>query len=129
MRVPMAVGGERFTPESANAILPEVLERLLKLRDSFALLAGHHERVRTLAGLDGGERGAEEWLRATREVAAQLRWLFQKGIVLRDIEQGLIDFPSVREGREVFLCWRFGEDTVGFWHEIDTGFQGRKPLD
>ncbi len=46
--------------------------------------------------------------------------------MLKDIDLGLIDFPSIREGREVYLCWRIGEDRVGFWHDLDAGFNGRK---
>ena len=48
--------------------------------------------------------------------------------LLRDIEQGLIDFPGTRDGKEVFLCWRMGEDAVNYWHDPDTGFAGRRPL-
>ena len=49
-------------------------------------------------------------------------------IVLRDLESGLIDFPSLREGREVYLCWIDGEDEIGFWHELEAGYAGRQPL-
>ena len=50
------------------------------------------------------------------------------GIIVRDAERGLVDFPAFLEGREVYLCWILGESTIGFWHEIDTGFSGRQPL-
>ena len=46
---------------------------------------------------------------------------------LKDIEEGLVDFPSEREGRTVYLCWKLGEDVIGYWHELDTGFPGRQP--
>ena len=49
-------------------------------------------------------------------------------IVLRDLERGLVDFPALREGREVYLCWVEGEDEIGFWHELDAGFVGRQPI-
>lgn len=117
-----------YTPQSANAILPEVRSRLHALRDAYALIAGHRAKVQSAAGGNGGDREAAHWLEASREVARELRWFADAAIVVRDIEQGLIDFPSVREGRQVFLCWRFGEDSVGFWHDLDTGFQGRRPL-
>jgi hypothetical protein len=50
------------------------------------------------------------------------------GCELKGIEEGLIDFPSPREGRTVYLCWKLGEDSIGSWHELDTGFAGRQPL-
>ena len=50
-------------------------------------------------------------------------------VVLRDLDRGLLDFPSLRDGREVYLCWQEGEDGIGFWHEPDAGFGGRRPLD
>jgi hypothetical protein len=50
------------------------------------------------------------------------------GIILRDVESGLVDFPAERDGNEVYLCWRLGEDHVGYWHPPETGFAGRRPL-
>jgi len=50
------------------------------------------------------------------------------GIVLRDLDSGLIDFPSIRDGQEIYLCWIDGESDIVFWHELDAGFQGRQPL-
>ncbi len=63
-----------------------------------------------------------------KRAAALLAELEQRGIVVRDPDRGLIDFYSKREGRDVFLCWILNEDTIGFWHELDTGFTGRQPL-
>jgi hypothetical protein len=51
------------------------------------------------------------------------------GIVLRDIDRGLVDFPAVLEGQEVYLCWELGEDEVDHWHDLDSGYRGRQPLD
>jgi hypothetical protein len=53
----------------------------------------------------------------------------QSGIVLRDIDRGLVDFPAIFEDREVYLCWELGEDDVAFWHDLDGGYGGREPLD
>lgn len=51
-----------------------------------------------------------------------------RGIIIRDVNTGLVDFPSVMEGRIVLLCWQYGEETIGFWHEANAGYAGRKPL-
>lgn len=61
-----------------------------------------------------------------QEYVAELRKL---GVELKDFFMGLVDFPTLREGREVFLCWKQGEATIAHWHEIDDGFAGRQPLD
>jgi len=50
------------------------------------------------------------------------------GVIVRDPETGLVDFAAVREGKPIYLCWRLGEDRIGFWHPRDTGFMGRQPL-
>lgn len=118
----------KFSREEANALLPEVRERLQSLRDAYADIAGHHEKVRTLAAGNGGERRAQDWLEASTEFYRQLRWLEEAGIVVRNIEEGLIDFPSEREGEEIFLCWKLGEDSVDHWHDTESGFAGRHPL-
>ena len=83
---------------------------------------------RIWAGTNGGDANAGGWLEASRAAADELSWFGEAGIVLRDIEQGLIDFPGMRDGKEVFLCWRMGEDAVNYWHDPDTGFAGRRPL-
>ena len=62
------------------------------------------------------------------QMAADVAWLDERDIVLRDIATGLLDFPALAAGRQVWLCWRLGEDRVAFWHATDEGFAGRKPL-
>src|SRR5574340_543188 len=52
----------------------------------------------------------------------------EEGVIIKDMAMGLLDFPCLREGREVYLCWRYGEERISFWHEIDAGFVGRQPL-
>jgi hypothetical protein len=61
-------------------------------------------------------------------MAAAVAQIDKLGITLRDIERGLIDFPALTGGRQVWLCWQLGEDTVAFWHELETGFGSRRPL-
>ena len=62
------------------------------------------------------------------DAQAELLWLAEQGILLRDPDTGLVDFPAERDGRRVFLCWRLGEDHVAWFHEEQSGFSGRKPL-
>lgn len=119
----------RFTREEANAILPKVRERVVRLRDAYAMVAGHDAKMKNAAHGNGGEKEPSEWLSGGGEFRSELKWLQDAGILVRDIEQGLIDFPSERDGEPIFLCWKLGEDSVDYWHDADSGFGGRQPLD
>jgi hypothetical protein len=79
----------------------------------------------TNGGGDPGRTVSEGFLEL-RESMLRLREL---EVVLRDLDRGLLDFPALRDGREVYLCWQEGEDAIGYWHEPDAGFAGRRPLD
>ena len=85
-------------------------------------------RLRAAAGGNGGGADGtvfgEAALRFTRGLAQIDRW----GVVVRDLDTGICDFPALREGREVYLCWRVGEEAVANWHPLDTGFTSRRPL-
>ena len=63
-----------------------------------------------------------------RELQGIVDDIVAEGIIIRDIPRGLVDFPHIRDGREVYLCWVSGEDNIGFWHETDRGFDHRQPL-
>src|ERR671915_1212560 len=101
-----------FSREQANALVEEITKRLLELRDWYAEMAGHREKVRTLAPRNGGESNPEVAFRAAQEVAEGLNWFQERGIIVRDVEQGIIDFPSIRNGEEILLCWQVGEPAV-----------------
>ncbi|MCW3042110.1 MAG: hypothetical protein JWL57_268 [Actinobacteria bacterium] len=118
-----------YTRETANLLLDEVRERLVRLQRAYADVAGHRTSMASSAGGNGGDAGASRWLASSRTAADELSWFRDRGIVVRDIEQGLIDFPGLRGGRQIYLCWRLGEDAVNFWHDRETGFAGRQPLE
>ena len=69
-------------------------------------------------------RAGDAFLELQRGVAT----LDEREIVLRDLDRGLVDFPSMRDGREVYLCWVDGEHDIGYWHDLDAGYSGRQPL-
>ena len=120
-----------FTPAEANAVLPRLKPLLRQLRDAKDQLtdAEAHELLAEAGpGNGGGEPGRQVGV-AFLEVRRLLETLEQAGIVVKDIDRGLVDFPALIEGREVFLCWELGEDEVGFWHELSSGYRGRQPLD
>lgn len=117
-----------FTPEDANAELAELRERLPRLRDARQGLIAASERITEAVTNDGGGVAVPEWFAHQQTLRAELEYLAERGILLRDADAGLIDFPAEREGRRVFLCWRLGEGPVAYFHEERSGFNGRKPL-
>lgn len=124
----MPGSGPSFTQQSANALLPQLRTILVSLRDAYAVAAGHGEAVRSLSGSNGGTPHAKEWAAAEQAITEGLRWLRERGILLKDPERGLVDFPSVREGRPILLCWQMDEPSVAYWHDVSGGFAGRQPL-
>jgi len=117
-----------FTPEEANAALEELRARLPRLREARQRLIDSGERIAAAVEIDGGGVAGTDWFEAQEELKAELLWLAERGILLRDPNTGLVDFPAERDGERVFLCWRLGEDRVGWFHDEQAGFSGRKPL-
>ena len=119
-----------YTLEEARAQLPWVRERLVALRDARDRLTDAEARE-ALIGASGGNGGGGPG-KAVGEAFVELRAgvaeFADRDIVLRDLDRGLIDFPSLREDREVYLCWIEGEDDIAFWHDLDAGYAGRQPL-
>jgi hypothetical protein len=127
-----------FTLAQAEALLPQVRDELramqaLKaeidlLREALAHAverSAGNGHVRSEDALAAQRRRAEELVEQLNERLARLNaW----GVERMGHDEGLIDFPSEREGRVVYLCWKLGEDRIAFWHDLDTGFAGRQPL-
>ena len=118
----------RFTPQQANGELAELHERLPRLRDARGEVIRSSERITEAVAVDGGGVAGSEWFEAQRILKAELIYLAERGILLRDPEIGLVDFPGEVDDRPVFLCWRLGEDEVAWYHEQHAGFASRKPL-
>jgi hypothetical protein len=125
-----------FTLDEALTLLPTVRQLVLEIqtaRSDVERLTMELDRLLSLSGGNGhlaaDQAGAR---RKVQEAASKLDTVMSEldglGVQLKSIDDGLVDFPSDREGRVVNLCWRLGEDTIAFWHELDTGFAGRQPL-
>jgi hypothetical protein len=127
-----------FTAAEANELLPTVrpiVERMTSHRRALALATVRHARIATkIAGNGGGVRPQEvdELQRAidqeAEEVIGCVEELRELGVLVKDLDEGLVDFPALRGDEEVLLCWRLGEDEVAFWHSLEGGFAGRRPL-
>jgi hypothetical protein len=144
---PVAPGGERATPPrlwtvgQANAELPALRELLPRLKTWAARLGEVHAELGRLARFWGDELGARdhpdhglsgrleaEWRNLTKRIDESVSALRAEGIELKQLESGLVDFYALLEGELVFLCWRTDEAEVGFYHTLEGGFAGRRPL-
>jgi hypothetical protein len=124
-----------FTVEEANALLPRLIPILEELRARKAALDDARRALAESAPAlrengHGPEAAAMERRIAdlARALGDGIRAIARLGVEVKDLDHGLIDFPSLREGRIVYLCWRLGEGPIAFWHELDGGFAGRQPL-
>lgn len=117
-----------FSLEDANALLPELRERLPRLREARRSLIEASDRLRARVEAEPGGVAEPAWFPAQQALKAELVALAALGVVVRDPGSGLVDFPSERDGEPVFLCWKLGEERVGFYHGSRTGMSGRKPL-
>lgn len=119
-----------YTVDQATAALPLVGERLARLRSARLALGDEDARAALLeaAPSNGGGAPGQVISRAFLDLREALAELQEMEVVLRDLDRGLIDFPAIRDGREIYLCWEEGEQEVTFWHDPETGYGGRRPL-
>ncbi|MFN0152060.1 MAG: DUF2203 domain-containing protein [bacterium] len=132
------VGIRIFSLEEANSLLPELSKQLEGLRDLVARIVRDQDGIAVLDLIGARENGSPEHIeymtrkRATESLVAELdariREIQAYGCFVKDINQGLVDFYSVRGGRLIFLCWKLGETGIAHWHELNTGFTGRQPI-
>jgi len=127
-----------FTPEEANAELAEVrplVERMVERRRTHAEAQERQEELEgRIRGNGGGippatlAEAAAEIERLERELSGLVDEIVEHGAEVKDIDEGLIDFPALRRGETVLLCWKLGEDEIRYWHRVEDGFAGRRPL-
>lgn len=120
-----------YTLREASALVGPLTELLHAMRAARSVLTDRSlvevlaRRAPTNGGGEDGRAFAEAALSFSRGLAQITAW----GVVVRDLDSGLCDFRARHEDRDVYLCWRLGEERIGYWHELGAGFQGRRPLD
>ncbi len=120
-----------FTLEEANRLIPvlrPLLQKLMSLRNDLSALQPEIQLARRNALLDGGTQVGPYYVSLLDRFNKELSKIERTGVLVKDFRTGLCDFPHLRDGRLIYLCWRIDEDEVGYWHETDTGFAGRKPI-
>jgi hypothetical protein len=128
-----------FTPEEANAALVEVgplVEQMVERRRAHLAALERQEQLEGHIRGNGGGIPPARLADASAEVDAEARELARlvdeiagRGVQVKDIDEGLIDFPALRGGETVLLCWLLGEDEIRYWHPVEDGFAGRRPID
>jgi hypothetical protein len=129
-----------FTWEQASRLLPEVgrlLEAAVQARAQYAevetALSELKKRIETMGGMSVDRNSVRE-LQASRTAAVRrlensLQAITELGVQVKDLDTGLVDFPTLYRGGEALLCWRLGEAGIGYWHGVEDGFRGRKRID
>jgi hypothetical protein len=121
-----------FTVEEANDLLPQIIPKLNEIKDLYTAVESLKDEARAAASASnfgGGMRGGTAYINTLYMVGKLTTELHEMGIELKDHKRGLIDFPSLKGERIVYLCWQDGDgDRILWWHETDAGFAGRRPL-
>jgi hypothetical protein len=121
-----------FSVEEANAALPRIrtlVGEILESRQKIIAAYPELEPVFQQAIGNGGSKKAGELVVEFKRIEQHVQALQDIGCVLKDLSSGLIDFPSLRAGREVWLCWKYDEPQVAYWHDLQSGFAGRQPIE
>ena len=122
---------QHYTRDEAQALLPQLrlwLAELKRLREDTERFEKRLSGLNT-EGQDTGGDTVNSWIRALAGMQSVLMEFQRREIFIKDLSRGLVDFPALIGGREVFLCWEADEDTVEFWHELESGYGGRERLD
>lgn len=120
-----------FTLEQAQAaleIIRPLVGEIMEIRQSILSREPEVWPVVAKAAGNGGSKVASQVAQEFERLDRAVRAILATGALLKDVNTGLIDFPTLREDREVYLCWQYGEEAIHFWHEINAGFAGRQPL-
>jgi hypothetical protein len=121
---------KHYTREEARDLLPEIRRWLARLNQLRKDVEKFEQRLGQMAvqSADTGGETVNDWIRALADLQQILVEFQRREIFIKDLDRGLIDFPAIIGGREVFLCWESDEDDVEFWHDLESGFGGRERL-
>lgn len=121
-----------FSLFEANQLIPRLRSHLSIVQQRKAVLLRTREEVRKAsarASLGGGTSVGTQYIQSLQDISSNLRAISELGVVVKDIDLGLCDFPHVRDGRVVYLCWKLGENEIRWWHEVTNGYGDRCPLE
>ena len=121
-----------FTLAEANRLLPQLEEHLVAVKQSKAVLIHTKDEIKKAsanASYGGGSFAGSHYIQALEQISEHLQSIQELGVLVKELDSGLCDFPCMLEGRVVYLCWKLGEPEIQWWHEISTGFAGRQRIE
>ncbi len=121
-----------FTLAEAQALIPRVRSLLEEISESWNHIRELNpdiQKARDASAFDGFSKSGVEYVESVSHLTLLIHQVKEMGVILKDADKGLCDFPYMRQGRMVYLCWQLGEERIEFWHDIESGFAGREPLD
>ena len=127
----MSINSKFFSVEEANAYIPQLLIDIPRIQILMKSLTDEYldvDKARKKVQMNGGSMQGADYLNCVLKINYLTDELESKGCVLKGIEHGLVDFPSLRDGKEVYLCWKNPEHRIEYWHDIQSGFTGRQRI-
>lgn len=121
-----------FSFAEATELLPQLNSRFTSIRRSKAILIRTSEEIKKASAnavYGGGSKSGSLYIQSLHDVSANLQAIHELGVVVKDVNMGLCDFPFILDGRVVYLCWKFGEAEIRWWHEVSHGYKDRHPLE
>ncbi len=128
----MPIFRKHFTVEEANRLLPrlrEIFKEIHQILGSMDLSRENLEQIQKAIWGNGGGEKIRGFFDKSSQIYSLVSQIHKMGAFCKDLQRGLVDFPALYKGREVFLCWELGEEQVAFWHDLQSGYAGRKPIE
>ena len=121
---------KHYSIEEARALLPQIREWLGEINQARGRLKQLDERIGQMIadGADAGGESVHKQIRLIADLRTVLQEFERRQIQIKDLDRGLIDFPAMMGGKEIFLCWEQDEEDIEFWHDLDAGYAGRERL-
>jgi len=121
-----------FTLAEARRLLTQLEEQLLTVKQEKEVLVQSHGEIKKAsakAQYSGGSVAGPRYIRALERISDSVETLQEMGVLVKDLDIGLCDFPYLLDGRVVYLCWKLGEPDIRYWHEVEDGYAGRRPIE
>ena len=121
-----------FTLSEANRLIPQLEEHLNAVKLGKAVLIRTKNEVKKAsakAQFGGGSFAGPPYITALEQISENLQVVQEMGVLVKDVDLGLCDFPYLLDGRIVYLCWKLGESEIRWWHEVSSGYRDRQPLE
>ena len=120
-----------FTLAEANCLIPQLEELCTQIKQSRTVLVQTRDEIKKASSksyLGGGSVAGPRYIHALQQINESLQTIHELGVLVKDVEMGLCDFPYMMNGRVVYLCWKLGEENIHWWHDIEGGYEGRQAL-